>query len=321
MRTILCVTLLIFFWVDPAGAETIARFGVIADIHHSNRVDTKSRRFSAALAKTDFFVSTMTRLKADFIIELGDFIEKVVNDKDPIQNLEEIEGVYTSFNGPCYHVLGNHEFDDIQRSELLSRLNNTGVSANKTYYSFNQNGIHCIVLDADYTVAEPHRPFDAQTEDDAFWYWKEAWIPQKELDWLAADLADSQLPTVVFTHQLLHRNNMEDHTVKNAHVVREILEADGQVIAVFSGHDHRGEVSIVHDIHYFVLKGNVGMSLDWSMVSSSNGLDASKDCPFTFVEISELKELGFNGVRTYQIRLKGNGQHYSYVDRVQVVIP
>jgi hypothetical protein len=217
--------------------------------------------------------------------------------------------------------LGNHEFDDLKRSELLPRLNNTGVPASKTYYSFNQNGIHGIVLDANYTVSEPHRPFDAQTEDDVFWYWKEAWIPKEELEWLVADLAESQLPTVVFTHQLLHRNKREDHTIKNAPAVREILEADGQVMAVFSGHDHRGEVSIVHDIHYFVLEGNVGMSLDWSMVSLSDGLDVRKDCPFTFVEINELKELDFNGVRTYQIHLKGNGQHYSYVDQVQVVTP
>ena len=321
MKNFLIIAFIWVLMVNPASAEVIARFGVITDIHYSNKLDTKSRKFSAALPKTDYFVKTMERLKADFIIELGDFVEKLSDDKDPVQNLEEIENVYASFNGPFYHVLGNHEFDDLKRSELLSHLNNTGIPTVKTYYSFDRNGIHCIVLDGDYTVLEPHQPFDAQTEDNAFWYWKEAWIPQEELDWLTADLADSQLPTLVFTHQLLHRNNKEDHTVKNANVVREILESDGQVIAVFSGHDHRGEVSIVNNIHYFVLEGNVGMSRDWSMVSATNGLDAGQDSPFTFVKISELREWDFDGVRTYQIHLKGNGPHYSYVDRVQMITP
>ena len=321
MKIFLSVAFILVWMANPASAEVIARFGVITDIHYSDRLDTKSRKFSAALTKTEHFVKTMGRRKADFIMELGDFVEKLSDDKDPIQNLEEIEAVYTSFNGPFYHVLGNHEFDDLKRSELLPRLNNTGISADKTYYSFDQNGIHCIVLDEDYTVSESHLPFDVQTEDNPFWYWKEAWIPKEELDWLTADLADSQLPTLVFTHQLLHRNNEEDHTVKNADVVREILESDGQVIAVFSGHDHRGEVSIVNNIHYFVLEGNVGMSRDWSVVSATNGLDAGKDSPFTLVEISDLKEQDFDGVRTYQIHLKGNGPQYSFVDQVQTIIP
>lgn len=321
MKKIISVPLVLCLWAGLANAETIARFGVITDIHHTNKADTGSRTYSAALEKTEYFVKTMNRGKIDFIIELGDFVDTLVDDKDPVQNLEEIESIFTSFRGPQYHVLGNHEFDNVAREDLLAALENTGIPAGKTYYSYDHNGIHCIVLDADYTVAEPHSPFDLQDPADPFWNWKDAWLPQEELDWLAADLAASKLPTVVFSHQLLHRDNTEDHTIKNADVVRSILENDGQVVAVFSGHDHRGEIAFRNGIHYCILEGNVGMSLDWAVVSPTAGLDPIKDNPFTLVEISEKPQTDFNGLKTYQVTLQGNAQQYTFEDQVQAATP
>jgi alkaline phosphatase len=263
----------------------------------------------------------MNRQRADFIIELGDFVDTLVDNKDPVQNFNEVESIFTSFRGPQYHVLGNHEFDNVQRSVLLPLLQNSGIDAGKTYYSFDRNGIHCIVLDADYTVAEPHQPFDPQDPNNPFWNWRDAWVPAEQLDWLAADLAASDRPTVVFTHQVLHRDGTEDHTIKNADVVREILEADGQVLAAFAGHDHRGEVAIRNGIHYFVLEGNVGVSLDWSEVSRTDGLHPVKDSPFVFVEIKQKSRRAFNGFMTYQLTLRGNAQQYSYVDQAQILKP
>ncbi|GAB6908985.1 hypothetical protein JCM12296A_48260 [Desulfosarcina cetonica] len=297
----------------------IARFGIITDIHYTNKADSTSRKYSAGLAKTEYFVDVMNRENADFVIELGDFVDTLADDKDPIVNLSEIESVFTRFEGPQYHVLGNHDFDNMSRADLLPRLENTGIPTGKTYYSFDSNDIHCIVLDADYTVAEPHLPFDYP---NTFWNWKDAWIPQEELDWLENDLADSNLPTIVFTHQLMHRDTTEDHTIKNADAVMALFEADGQVLAVFSGHDHRGEVAFRNGIHYFVLEGNVGMSLDWSEVSPTEGLDPVTDSPFTLVEIRKLNEVDtFNGLQTYQVKLNGNAQQYTFQDQLIIVEP
>jgi alkaline phosphatase len=302
-------------------ARTIARFGVITDIHHTNKPDSTERKYSASLAKTKYFVKTMNRERVDFVIELGDFVDTLAQDKNPVQNLTEIESIFASFKGPQYHVLGNHEFDNVKRSDLLPRLDNSDIVPGQTYYSFDRNGIHCIVLDADYTVAEPHQPFDLQDAGNPFWNWKDAWIPREQLEWLATDLADSNLPTVVFTHQLLHRDNAEDHTIKNADVVRGLLETDGQVLAVFSGHDHRGEIAFRNGIHYLVLEGNVGMSIDWSKISPTSGLDPIKDCPFTLVEIKEHKKDTFNGTKIYQVNLTGNAQQYTFTDQVTFAEP
>lgn len=321
MRKLLHVTLAFVFWAGLANAETLVRFGVITDVHHTNKPDIKSHKYSASLAKTAYFVDIMSQERADFIIELGDFIDTLANGKDPVQNLNEVEDIFSSFAGSHYHVLGNHEFDNIEREDLLPRLNNTDIPVGATYYSFDQNGVHCIVLDADYTVAEPHRPFDRQDPARPFWNWRDAWIPQEELDWLAADLAASNAPTLVFVHQALHRDVAEDHAIKNAPAIRRILENDGQVLAVFSGHDHRGEIAFSNGIHYFILEGNVGTSRDWSYVSPTEGLDPEKDNPFTSVSIKEKTPRGFSGMKTYELYLIGNGQQYSFEDQIQIVKP
>lgn len=337
MKKIVSTALVACLWAGIANAGTVAKFGIITDIHHTNKADTKERKYSAGLEKTEYFVKKMQG-KADFIIELGDMIDTLAGDKDPIENFKEIENAFTKFNGMHFHVLGNHEFDNMTRADFLANWNNTGIPQEDTYYSFDSNGIHCIVLDADYTNAEPHRPFDLNTPEDTFWNWKDAWVPQEELNWLEADLAASNLPTIVFTHQVVHRDKLngitEDHTIKNADAVRKILEKDGQVLAVFSGHDHRGEVAVRNGIHYFVLEGNVGMSLDWAKVSSTEGYDFKNDNPFTFVEIHEKGHCAtkrncwkkdnsqeFNGMKTYEITLKGNAQQYSFEDQIQIALP
>lgn len=301
--------------------RTIAKFGIITDIHHTNKADIPSRKYSAAVAKTEHFVKSMNRQKANFVIELGDFVDTLADSKDPLENLNEVESVYSSFRGPKYHVLGNHDFDNIERDVFLDSITNTRIPMGETYYSFDSGGIHCVVLDADYTVAEPHLPFDLQDPNDPFWTWKDAWVPEEQLAWLEMDLARSNRPTVVFTHQVVHRDTTEDHTIKNADALRAILEEDGQVVAVFSGHDHRGEMAVRNGIHYFVLEGNVGVSLDWPEVSPTEGLDPVKDSPFTFVEVKQERADEFNGIRTYQIALTGNAQQYTYEDQVQILAP
>lgn len=52
MKKIICVPLLLTLCAGMANAETIARFGVITDSHHTNKPDTTSRTYSAALEKT-----------------------------------------------------------------------------------------------------------------------------------------------------------------------------------------------------------------------------------------------------------------------------
>ncbi|MEW6198322.1 MAG: metallophosphoesterase [Planctomycetota bacterium] len=282
----------------PVLADSIVQFGVITDPHHCNQPNSTTRFYSAALPKTQQFVSTMNAANAAFVVELGDYVDRLVGSKDPLVNLGEIESIYTGFNGPHYHVLGNHEFDNLERNQMLYNVTNTGVPQGQTYYSFDVNGVHCVVLDADYTVAPPHRPFDMLKPGENWWNWKDAWVPQEELDWLAADLAASNLPTFVFSHQLLNRVDTEDHTIKNASVVRALLEADGDVLAAFAGHDHAGDYSLINGVHYFVLEANVGM-----------GTHPIDDNQYALIELNQIRH---GDGPLYELRVNGYGHQDSY---------
>jgi alkaline phosphatase len=299
LKRFVVVALAALAFASAAVAEPVAKFGIITDIHHTNRPDSSTRFYSASLPKTQYFVDTMNAADAEFVVEMGDFVDLLVDNMDPLVNLDQVESIYTSFEGPQYHILGNHEFDNVTREQFLYNIVNTGIPQGETYYSFDTAGIHCVVLDADYTVAPPHRPFDLELPGEDWWTWQDAWIPQEELDWLAADLAATDLPTIVFSHQLLNRDDSEAHTIKNATVVRGILEDAGCVIAHFAGHDHAGGYAEINGIHYLVLEGNVG-----------EGTDPVTHNQFVLVELNTVTT-SRDGV-SYQLLVTGHGQQGSY---------
>jgi predicted phosphodiesterase len=195
-------------------------------------------------------VELMNAKKVDFLIELGDFKDQ---DRPPLEQktlsyLETIENVFQKFRGPVYHVMGNHDLDSISKSQFLARVDNTNIDADRSYYSFDVNGLHYIVLDANYRT-------DGADYDHGNFDWTDANIPPEELSWLRHDLAATEGAAIVFTHQLL--DGTGSVYVKNAEQVRQILEGSGKVLAVFQGHHHVGSYSTITGIHYYTLKALV----------------------------------------------------------------
>jgi hypothetical protein len=162
--------------------------------------------------------------------------------------LEAVEKVFAQFDGPRYHALGNHDLDSISKEQFLSRVENTGIDPGRSYYSFDANRLHCVVLDANHAT-------DGADYDHGNFDWTDANIPTAELTWLAQDLAAASGPVIVFTHQLL--DGTGSVYVKNADRVRQILEGSGKVAAVFQGHHHAGSYNNVAGIHYYTLKALV----------------------------------------------------------------
>ncbi|WP_035238557.1 metallophosphoesterase [Desulfobacter vibrioformis] len=287
--------------------KPMVKAGIITDMHHTSKADTPTRKYSASLSKMETFISSMKQEKPDFVVEMGDFVDTLAQGTDPAKNLGEIETVFTSI-GPAYHVLGNHEFDNLTREFVLKAVSNTGISQGRTWYSWDSNGVHFIVLDADYTPKAPHRAYDMNTPGDTFWTWKDTFIPPRELAWLEKDLSATTLPSVVFTHQTLDRVDDQDHNIKNASTVRKVLEDSGKVIAVLSGHDHAGGYANIKGIHYIVMNGNVGTndSRPWAETSRKEGFDTRLDNQFAVLEIYA------RGTKQYRIKLTGYGRQASY---------
>jgi predicted phosphodiesterase len=229
--------------------KTRLSFGIVADAHYADRPGG-GRVYRESLVKMAECVKLMNDKKVDFLIELGDFKDQgqTPTEESTLEYLDAIEEVFAQFNGPRYHVLGNHDLDSISKQQFLSHVENTGIEKDASYYSFDSEGVHFVVLDACFTSSgEPY--------DHGNFGWQDANIPPGEMAWLQQDLAATSLPVIVFIHQLLDGEGA--HYVENAAEVRQVLTGDQGVLAVFQGHNHGGHYSHIQGIHYYTLKAMV----------------------------------------------------------------
>jgi len=226
------------------------RFGIVTDCHYADAHAVGTRFYRESLDKLAECAGRMNAERVDFLIELGDLKDQ---DKRPVESrtlryLQDVEAVLRTFQGPTYHVLGNHDIDSLSKQQFLSHIENTGIDTGRSYYSFDVKGLHCVVLDANYGA-------EGSDYDHGNFDWTDANIPAHELDWLRRDLAMSRSPVVIFIHQLL--DGIGSVYVKNASEVRKVLQSSGRVFAVFQGHHHEGSYSCIVGIHYYTLKAVV----------------------------------------------------------------
>jgi predicted phosphodiesterase len=271
-----------------SGKKPILRFGMITDIHYACREPANGRYYSQSLDKVNEFVNLMNSEKVDFIVELGDFKDQdeVPNEANTLKYLSDIESAFHKFNGPTYHVLGNHDMDGITKAQFLERVENTGISKDKNYYSFNQNGVHFIVLDGNFTSDEHDYNKDNYRG-------VESWIPQKEVSWLKKDLKANNFPAIVFIHQLLDNSKGMKKSVQNAPKVRKIMEASGKVLCVFQGHINAEKHSIIKGIHYY------------SLISAVEG-DGPENNSYVIVNVHKKGTLQIHGFRRASDRKLSN---------------
>ncbi len=205
---------------EPAARKTL-RFGLCSDPHFDVVHDGEARLRD--------FLTTMKKEQADFILQLGDFCVPKP------QNRKYIE-LWNTFSGPRYHTLGNHDRDGGFKWEQVMKF--WGMPA--PYYSFDKAGWHFVVLDGNEPAPKKIPGYPRH-------------IGEKQRAWLAADLAATKLPTLVFCHQSLEA---EDNSIENRAQVRAILEkanADAgwtKVGVCFSGHHHIDHKRTINGVTY-----------------------------------------------------------------------
>ena len=234
----------------------LVRFGIVTDCHYADIPmahrdypvgDAYYRESTGKLAEC---VAVMNREKPAFLIELGDFKDLGPDKSATVGYLDKIESVFAGFQGERYHVLGNHDFDALDKAEFLAHISNAGQPKAIAHYSFVRGGVTFIVLDACYTSAmEDYRPGN--------WDWRDANVPPEQLDWLKRELDAARGPAVVFCHQCLDPQADANHLVRNAADVRAVIEHSGKVRAVFTGHQHSGRIGNANGIAYYSLRATV----------------------------------------------------------------
>lgn len=232
------------------------RFGLTTDSHYADREHSGTRYYRQSIDKMNEFVEVMNQEKVDFVVHLGDFKDQDSNPKeeDTIRYLKTLEGAYGQFNGPRYHCVGNHDVDSITKRQFLSYIENTGIAKDKSYYSFDHNSYHFVVLDANYH-ADGRDQFYLEGAD-----WQDPNIPEIEYNWLKEDLESNELPTIIFCHHPLyeyHPGGGANYHVADSEKFQRLFESSGKVLAVFHGHVHAEEFTRINSIHYVTQLGMV----------------------------------------------------------------
>ncbi len=238
----------------PVDAHPIVRFGMVTDLHYAD-IDPNSapppvrRHYRESVRKLDEAVAVFNARQVDFAIELGDFKDLTRGVNETLKCLDEIEACFAKFNGPRYHVAGNHDFDCLTPSEFFSRVPNNGKIDFKGYYSFEVNGVTFIVLNACFD--SNMQPYSRANP------WTDANVPPDQMVWLERELSVAKGPVFIFCHQRLDDSAEPSHMVKNAAALRAIFEKSGKVKGVFTGHQHIGGTNVVNGITYYSLRALV----------------------------------------------------------------
>jgi hypothetical protein len=251
--------------VQSEGLEVV-RFGLIADVHaHDTDSPLEGKWMTHTEERLTAFTNAMNAWGSDFVIELGDFVNGwVVLGADPGDParipdvLAWADGLYATFEGPRYHVIGNHDVYNLDKDQYKATL---GVDS--TFYSFDVGAFHFVVLDVQ---------FAEDGTDLAHTYTGVGgFVPAAELDWLRGDLAGSDAPTIVCVHQMLDQYIEEwgRALVLNQPEIQAVLAEDGDVIAVFQGHDHDNAYHLINGIHYVTFEALVdqGTPPSWASIT------------------------------------------------------
>lgn len=256
------------------------------DVHLTTMHDSKYR-----ITK---FIDSMKIAKPDFIIELGDFVT-------PEKKYAPLFDIWNSFPGEKYHVIGNHEMDGGTSREAAVDYRKMA----KSYYSFDKNGFHFIVLDGN----------DVKTPGTKGY---RQYIGPEQVAWLKNDLAKTRHPVVIFSHQgLAHYSSAdESYGVENYEQLQEMLvnynslNPSKKVIACFNGHTHYDYAENIKGIWYITI---TSMSYHWLgdkyvHVRYSEEVDKNfkwikytapfKDPLFTIVEISTRGTIKIEGKKS-----------------------
>jgi DNA/RNA endonuclease YhcR with UshA esterase domain len=238
-----CIKISIYFaivitWISMlALAEPDLVFVHTTDVHLCDE-EFKNSYYGAAkdidpVALFDQAVAEIIEINPNFVIDTGDCVANA--DKRNASSSKELYDLYTSAieafgraGIPIYHAVGNH--DVVGVNDKKADINESGYGKglfletfglNSTYYSFDLNDYHFVVLDPNNIDPEDNKGLIYDVNDE-------------QLSWLSSDLSNITGSVIVFLHE-------PTYNLVNMEELHDVLKtADAKMI--FSGHRHEDEV-------------------------------------------------------------------------------
>lgn len=244
-----------------AGAQLndkpVLRIGLIADPQYADIETVGVRYFRETVGKLTQALDTLKQEKVDFIVNLGDMVDRHYKSYDTIIQL------YKNYSVPFYNVLGNHDFEieDEYKPHVINRYGMPDY-----YYDFSIDNWRFIFLDgtelgvySSYIHPELAPESESLRKSVTGQINDRPWnggISKKQQKWLREKLinADSlDQKVLIFCHFPVLPESI-DLTLWNSNEIVSILEEFPNIVAYISGHYHEGGYMYKSGIHYVIQK-------------------------------------------------------------------
>lgn len=240
-------------------------FGVVSDVHYSNRKETKSsRHYAASGEKIREAVATFDAANVDFVVSLGDMID------GDVASYADIRPILENAAAPVYGIAGNHDYlgpygSDVQR-HVFEEL---GIA--EPYFCLAKAGFRLLFLDSNdistYARAKGSPEYEEATR--ILGRLKEAGaanarsyngaIGEVQRKWLAGQLDDAARKgerVICLAHMPLMPLEGQFTLWNNARIAG-LLQGYPCVKAFLAGHHHKGGSHDFGHIRHFTFQGMI----------------------------------------------------------------
>ncbi len=242
--------------VQPPENEDSFLFsiGLITDPQYCDCDPDGAKTFRSALYKLSVAIDSMNKFRVDFIMNLGDMIDR------HYRNYDSVYQFYQGLTMPWHNVLGNHEFEEIPDSMMPSVLQRNGMP--NYYYGFDFKNWRFLVLDGTELAAYSRylHPDLAGEGDSLFLAVQDkvnnvSWdggIGREQRKWISDQLLsayNAKQHVMLFCHFPLYPDTSYLNLWNNEEIMA-LIEGYPNVVAYLNGHYHYGNYGFRNGIHY-----------------------------------------------------------------------
>ncbi|KAK1321761.1 Manganese-dependent ADP-ribose/CDP-alcohol diphosphatase [Acorus calamus] len=272
-------------YTNSHGNKPLFSFGVISDVQYADIPDGRSflgvpryyRHSILVLQRAVRMWNDHKYLK--FSVNYGDIVDGFCPKEESRNAVEKVVLEFEKFDGPVYHMIGNHCLYNLPRNSLITTLK----MPSRAYYDFSPTrGYRFVVLDA-YDVSAIGWPQDHPLTVEAMNILRDknpnsdknspdglvglerrflkfnGAVGKEQMDWLDGVLRNSteqSQKVVICCHLPLDPDAATPEALLwNYEEVMDVIHRYKCVKACFAGHDHKGGYSIdSHGVHHRVLE-------------------------------------------------------------------
>jgi predicted MPP superfamily phosphohydrolase len=235
-------------------------FGILADVQYSDDEPAGTRFYRSSLGKLREAVTAFKKDSAEFIINLGDLIDKKYKSYLPVLDIIDSSGIKT------FHVTGNHDYSvdpDYKKKLPVLSSHRRGyydmVVLNFRFLFLNGNEISTYGSDKKNKIEQAASNLMVMKESGEInavdW---NGGFSNKQLEWIEKELskaANANQKVFLVCHFPVFPENV--HNLLNYKEVLPVLGKYKNIIAWLNGHNHAGNYGNLNNVHFVTFKGMV----------------------------------------------------------------